>query len=350
MAGRAGTKLERGYTLDWWTPTSLYRYNALMVSAFYGLERWDFREYYDIPRKNFLFVADSGGFQIFSQRVHIEPEDILRWQEKNVDVGITLDVPPQDLSPNIIGDFDTFKDAARRSKRHYEVMHRNWKEEIELLKVIHGATPDRLDFWRKTVEDLEFSGYAFSPKPINVQTTALVLAYAREIGAKKVHIFLGSGEKVTPVMVYAKKWFDRLTFDSSSFSISGARYQRYFLPYKLSKSIAFGGQYKGKIKRLPCSCPVCQLATIDDLRVEKGSYATKTASLPGGLIALHNLYVYLQYYHFLTALTDYKELFRSFLEDRGLPTTVKMLDFLDFADEAGFYDAYNKFFGRTTLF
>jgi len=326
------------FTLDWWTKTAMFNYDALMISTFYGLEKSNFREYYNIPRKNFLLFADSGGFQIFSQKIKIEPLYVLKWQERNVDVGLTLDVPPLDASQNVVGDFDTFKRAAEQSKRNYLIAHRNWNEKLELLKVIHGSSPSRLDYWKKTVEDLEFSGYAFSPKPVCAETVAIVLAYAKEIGAKKIHIFLGSGEVVTPIMIYARKFFDRLTFDSSSFSSAGARYRRYYLPYKISRGISFGGGYNGKIKNLPCSCPVCQLATVKDMNAE--------GSLPGGLIALHNLYVYLQYYHFLTNLSDDEELYKAFLNDRGLKTTVRMLDFLDYSAEVGFYDAYNTVFEK----
>ena len=75
---RVEEKISNEYTLDWWTPTSLFHYNSLMVSTFYGLEREDFREYYEIPRKDFLLVTDSGGFQIFSQKVAIEALQVLQ--------------------------------------------------------------------------------------------------------------------------------------------------------------------------------------------------------------------------------------------------------------------------------
>ena len=223
-------------------------------------------------------------------------------------------------------------------------MHKVWAGKLELLKVIHGSNPKQLNYWFEVVKDLEFSGYSFSPKPVNVKTVATVLGYAKDIGAKKVHIFLGSGETVTPIMVYAGKWFDRLTFDSSSFSTAGARYRRYYLPYKVTRGISFGKNYKGGLKELPCTCPVCQLATVRDMLVQKKSDETfgDTASLPGGLIALHNLYVYLRYYNFLRKLSDDNEAYKDFLLNRGLKKTVDMLNFLDRCESVGFMDAYSK--------
>ncbi|TRZ53206.1 MAG: hypothetical protein D4S01_01695 [Dehalococcoidia bacterium] len=336
-------KIEREYSLDWWSHSSIFRYNALMVSSFYGMKWGNFRQFYNIPKNDFLFVADSGGYQVSTQKVAIEPTEVLNWMEANVDVGMTLDVPPLDMSLKVVGNFENFKLAARHSKRNYEIMHKNWNGKPELLKVIQGGTADRLDYWYNFTKELEFSGLAFSPKPVNEETVAITLAYANHVGAKKVHVFLGTSENISPITIYAKKFFDRLTFDSSTCSSSATRFRNYFLPYNLSKSITFGGQYRDKLKHLPCSCPVCKLATIDDFRIEKGSHATKTASLAGSLIALHNIYVYLQYYDFLTALSDDEEAYRTFLQSRGLNNTVNMLDFLDLAEQVGFYDAYNKF-------
>lgn len=345
MAGLAGAKPEDGYSLDWWTDSAIFRYPSLMVSAFYGMDNWNFRQFYNIPKNDFLLVADSGGYQVSTQKVTIEPTEVLSWMEANVDVGMTLDVPPP-MSSKVVGISKNFKLAAQHSKRNYEIMYRNWDGKLELLKVIHGWTPEQLDYWHNLTKEYDFSGLAFSAKPFTEERVAIVLAKANDFGAEKVHIFLGTGETTSPLIIYAKRFFDRLTFDSSSFSRSGAIYRQYWLPTRLSKSIDFGKQYKGKLKRLPCSCPVCQLATIDDFRVEKGSHEPKPASLPGGLIALHNLYIYLQYYHFLAALSDDEEFYRSSLHDQGLNKTVEMLDFLDLAEDVGFYDAYKKFFGR----
>jgi len=334
-------KEDISFTLDWWTKNAMFNYDALMISTFYGLEKWNFREYYKIPRKNFLLVADSGGFQISTQKVEIEPLHILKWMEANVDVGMTLDVPPSDMSLKVVGTFENFKRGARNSKRNYDIMYRNWDGKLDMLKVIHGTNPEWLDYWYNLMKDYEFSGLAFSPKPLTVESVAVTLAYAMHVGAKKAHIFLGTGADITPLTVYAKKFFDRLTFDSSSFSISGAKFRSYFLPYKLSKSIDFGGKYKGEFKNLPCTCPVCQLATIKDFNAE--------GSLPGGLIALHNLYVYLQYYYFLTNLSDDRKTYVSFLQTQNLDNTIMMLDFLDLSNEIGFYDAYNEFFKKEKI-
>jgi hypothetical protein len=331
-------KEKLSFTLDWWTKSAMYNYDALMISTFYGLDKWNFREYYKIPRKNFLLVADSGGYQISTQKVQIEPERVLKWMEDNVDVGMTLDAPPLDMSLKVVGSFENFKRGARKSKRNYDIMYRSWNGKLDLLKVIHGSKPKWIKYWYDQMKDFEFSGLAFSPKPLTVESVAINLAFAKHVGAKKVHIFLGTGADISPLTIYAKKFFDRLTFDSSSFSIAGARYRSYYLPYKFSKTIEFGGKYKGNFKHLPCTCPVCQFATVKDMNDE--------GSLPGGLIALHNLYVYLQYFYFLKCLSDDKETYVSFLKTQELDNVIRMIDFLDLSADIGFYDAYDKFFKK----
>jgi len=330
----------REYSLDWWTDTALYYYDSLLVSAYYGMEKWDFREFYKIPRKNFLFVSDSGGWQVVTQSVKIEPIDLLKWMEHNADFGLTLDVPPVDpISKKTYLDdqFEGFKKTAELSRRNYEIMHRHWKEnDFQLLKVIHGVGPRQLDYWYRQVEDLEFSGLAFSPHPPSEQNIAILLAYGRDKGAKKVHIFTGTGIETTPIVIYGRKYFDQLTYDSSAFSTQGAALRAYFVPYDLGQKILFGKSYNSTLKQLPCNCPVCQLATVDDLN--------SPGSVPGGLIALHNLWVYLMYCVFLDSITESKDIFIEYLRRNNLTETIKAVRFLDLSEEVGFYDAYNRIY------
>jgi len=333
---RTSEKFKKEYTLDWWTESALFNYSALLVSAYYGMDIWEFREHYKIPRKDFLFIADSGGWQITTQKVKIDAHDILRWQEHNADVGLTLDVPPVYAeSRKVYTDMADFQHCVEMSKKNCEIMHRSWKsEDLELLKVIHGVEPEQLDIWYKAHEDLEFSGLAFSPKPPNEMSIATLLAYGIEKEAKKVHMFTGTGLGTSPVVIYAKKYFERLTYDSSTFSSQGAKMRAYFMPQDLSGRIMFGRAYNSTFKRLPCTCPVCQLSTIDDMNAE--------GSCPGGLIALHNLWVYLMYCNFIDSLADSKPDLMEYLRKNEQYDAIKAIEFIDLSIDIGFYDAYNK--------
>ena len=173
-------KIEREYSLDWWSHSSIFRYNALMVSSFYGMKWGNFRQFYNIPKNDFLFLADSGGYQVSTQKVAIEPTEVLNWMEANVDVGMTLDVPPLDMSLKVVGTFENFKLAARHSKRNYEIMHRNRQsEDLKLLKVVHGYSLKELHQFHEAVKDIEFDGHAFGANQNDVRSVGLVLGFAQ---------------------------------------------------------------------------------------------------------------------------------------------------------------------------
>ena len=49
--------------LDWWSENAFFKYDSMLVSAYYGREIPNYRDFYHIPRKNFTLFGDSGGFQ-----------------------------------------------------------------------------------------------------------------------------------------------------------------------------------------------------------------------------------------------------------------------------------------------
>jgi tRNA-guanine family transglycosylase len=331
-----------GFTLDWWTDTAIFNYDALLVSAFYGLDHPDFREYYGIPRDNFIFVGDSGGYQIWTQKVQIEPTDILRWQENNVDIGLTLDVPP----PSPVVNWKDFEYAAKQTYRNSEIMHRNRQsEDILMYKVIQGDNQKEMDYWWDVMSDLEFDGISIAPRPPNAEKMAIGLGFAMSKGVKNIHVLLGTGGGTIPTIIYARKYFDLLTVDSSSFSSAGAIYRSYYLPFNISQTLAFGKQFNGELKELPCDCPVCQVSSVKDMNLTKNDQDTggrSMASISGGLIALHNLYMVLRHHHFLEKLSDDRENFISYLRTQGLDEAIAGIEFLDSVNERGFEDVYKE--------
>jgi len=80
---------------------------------------------------------------------------------------------------------------------------------------------------------------------------------------------------------------------------------------------------------------VCRLATIDDYNGE--------GSVPGGLLALHNLFVTLQYLDFLTALADSYDDYMTFLRGVGDPDSIQGVEFLQSVYENDIYYAMDKF-------
>jgi hypothetical protein len=66
------------------------------------------------------------------------------------------------------------------------------------------------------------------------------------------------------------------------------------------------------------------------------------ASISGGLIALHNLYMVLRHHHFLEKLSDDRENFISYLRTQGLDEAIAGIEFLDSVNERGFEDVYKE--------
>ena len=331
------TKFE-GYTLDWWTPTSIFNYDMLLVSAFYGMDIWDFREHYKIPRDDFTLLADSGGFQIYSQGIKIDPVNLLRWIEKNADIGLTLDVPPL-MDGSIAHDRSTehqFDLSIKKTRENYELMESNRQSnDLILLKVIHGFSVKEQRKFYKAMKGIEFDGHAIGSNPSDLTSLASVLGFIQTVESERIHVFLSTGVFSAPIIIYAKRFFKNLTFDSAAFSLTGARFRKFWLPYQIQRGISFGESYTATLKNIPCSCPVCRLSTIDDFNSK--------VSIPGGLIALHNLWLFLEYINTLQALADSPDDYVEFVSRLGKPETTKMVKFLRCVEENDFEFALKKF-------
>ena len=326
------------FKLTWWEQTSFYYYDAMLISAFYGMKWWDYREYFNIPRENFTLVGDSGGFEQLTQKVRIDPIDVLRWEERNVDIGFALDVPPKDpITHAPATDPAHFLRCAEQTKRNTEIMvkHReNFK--MKFYKVLQGGDREQLDLWWKYIADFDTDGLCSSPQPAQQPLpTALHIGYALSKDIKNLHILLGSGMNVTPVNIYGSQFFDTYTFDSSSYG-QGTMTRDYWLPNNLNESINFGRSNDNKFIQLPCDCPVCQHTTATDMKAE--------GSEPGAIISLHNLYNYVRSINFLKALTQDEEFYFDYVKKHFPDNTYRALCFIRDCKEGDFDLAYNKYF------
>ena len=190
--------------------------------------------------------------------------------------------------------------------------------------------------FHSAVKDIQFDGHAFGANQNDPKTVALVLGFAQTIEKERVHMFLLTGRYIVPIVIFAKRFFNHLTFDSSAFSITGARYRKYYYPDIVGMGIEFGKSYCSTLKELPCTCPVCQLATVEILNSE--------GSLPGGLIALHNLYVSLSYFYTLEKLADSPDKYLEYLRLQKYPEdTINMIEYLRCVEEEDYETANKKY-------
>ena len=304
----------------------------MLCSAFYGMrDKWNYREEYNIP-KDFLLIADSGGFEQATQGIRIEPIDVLKWQENNADIAFTLDVPP--VNPENLkftDDMNYFKKCADQSIRNAECAQKN-RDNIKLYSVLQGHTKEQLDIWSQK-KLTEYDGTALSHKSTHLVWLSVQAMYAKEQGVQNIHVLTGTGYNSVPIIVYLRKHFKQVTFDSSSYGM-GARNMQYNLPYRYH--LFFGRAYNEKVKTLPCDCPICQAISIEDLQTG--------TSISGALISLHNLYNYIQHVNFLDAIVDDEELFSNYIKRHTNEKTQRAYNFLTSCEKIGFDDTYTKFF------
>lgn len=324
------------YSLNWWSPNSLFKYDAMLCSAFYGMEdkvaslRGGYREHYQIP-EDFLLIADSGGFEQCTQNIRIDPIEVLKWQEENANVAFTLDIPPVNpTSLALTEDLEYFKKCAEASQRNADKALSN-RQKIELYYVLQGHKKEELDIWMGDINPDEYDGLALSFKSVNEPVWLAVQAcYAKEMGIEKVHVLTGTGWNVVPIIHLLKRYFKQVTFDSSSYGV-GARLMKYNLPYRYH--ILFGRSYNEKIVELPCDCPVCEKITVDDFQTGD--------STAGALISLHNLCVYFRHLKFLNGIVQDDDLFFGYISKHCTDETVRAWRFFKDFDDMGFDKAYN---------
>lgn len=335
----------KSYKLAWWGEGSIIQHNALLMSAFYGMKWWDFRDHFKIPRKNFTLVADSGGFQQNTTGERIDPVAVLKWQEMNADIGFILDIPPKDPVTGIATkDLNHLTKCAVQTALNAERALRNRKNEDMLLYgILQGGDPEQFKIWIKEFDsrELEFDGYCASLQPpSDPMQVALHTTFLHNYGIKKVHIFGGTGADVTPVIIYAAKLFDLFTFDSSSYAV-GSKFRKYFLPnLTMRDSIHFATKSEGatKIKNLPCDCPVCQISSV--------KHMFSDGSVPGALISLHNLYIYIRFLNMLTYLSDDDDAYLEYVTKYSTKETIRALNFIKDYTEIGYEEVNKKYFKK----
>lgn len=116
-------------------------------------------------RASSFLICDSGGYQIASRRLNLRNKDrlsILRWMERNADVGMTLDVPTGPLLKSGYA-FKSFKDCLDETERNLQLFQEcRTPGQIRLLNVLQGNTKQQSDTWYDAVKNYDFEGWAFA--------------------------------------------------------------------------------------------------------------------------------------------------------------------------------------------
>ena len=333
IEGQRSKEHFKQYSLTWWEDSSIFKYNAMLCSAFYGMQDklggWTYRERYRIP-KDFLLIADSGGFEQKNSDIRLLASDVIKWQENNADIGFTLDVPPVDANLQFTTDNDYFKKCADATINNSKTAL-SYRKKMTLYYVMQGHTTDQLEYWSNNMLS-QFDGCALSHKSKFLVWLAVQAMFVKEKGIKNIHVLTGTGKLSLPIIVYLRKHFKQVTFDSSSYG-TGARLRSYNADH--GYHLLFGDSYNNKVQTLPCDCPVCQIVSIKDFQVKD--------SVAGALISLHNLYTYIRHINFLNSIVDDDEIFNHYISHHTSQRTQEAINFIKKCEDIGFEKAYKDF-------
>lgn len=360
MENRSFLKLKDGdrkYDISWWRldendePLSFYYYPYLLVSYWYGKDNDDFRAKFGMPPKDkFEICGDSGGFQVVTQNVTVDPIECLRWQEKNCNWGFTLDIPPLLRVGDGANSWSLAKggelvSCQEKTAKNAKIMYDAWEDDdYEMVFVAHGYRWKQMmnarEVLKKTTElDFgDFSGISISCKDSHALNIAQGCLYGINNldDGQRFHYLGLSGYKTTMILIYAFTYRPdiNLTMDSSSYGSQGNIRRVYWMD-DMKNVLEFGKNNTSYIKNLPCNCPICRVVLNPEVLRNPGS-------LPGGLISLHNLYVYVNFVEKLKALsTNPIELRRYII--KNVPSLKTALDFIDLSMDKGFDMAFDRY-------
>jgi tRNA-guanine family transglycosylase len=338
----------KDYDNLWWTDKSFFKYNRLLCSAYHNIKIKDFKTKYHINDDIKVF-GDSGGFQLFSSKgqIKIDAKEIVHWQIKNCDYGMTLDYPTADYTSGDRGsgkglrtkecstsEFYKRLDYTINNNKIYAQEIEKHKSNLKIYNIIQTSSNDatKTKYWFDKIKDFPFYGYAIGAKPsTDVLLHAKNMAFLLDNNVtKNVHVLGASGFQTMIFLTYASNFIKNLTCDTTSYG-NGGRFLLFCLPTTGTKTRIRLHDFN--IKSIPCNCPVCSNITLKE-------YLNKDA-VSGNLLNLHNLYEYLSFIKILNSIKQDRELLLKM--GKNHPTLIKAFDYLDYSIKNGFTKTLNKY-------
>ena len=243
-----------------------------------------------LPHESYI-VADSGGFQLMMGRFDwLDPKCLIDWYNRNIDLGMVLDVPthglksPEDIltsarAQRAITDF--LKSEARSDLEFFNILHGHGDVKRKFAEVVHDD-----DITRLAMGGLYAGSY--------LRTIADSFSMIKENCHHYKHYhFLGvfNLQQVIPFLRFSSKMPDTLFTSDASTAVQNANSKSYALHPTLDSKWTFydvglnnPNLYPTEHAHLPCSCQVCStLKYMDTLSVIGGAMITH-------ILAHHNIY------------------------------------------------------------
>lgn len=315
----------------------------------------NFTEFYSQTKKNWSSICDSGGFQLGSGGINfIDPESLAKWYKKNVDVGITLDVPPRSVKDDDLR-YRSAKVQANNNKVILDILKGS---STQMMNISHGKTISQQlkyhDVVFSTKSDKLAVGGLMGTKLSNLLTFCQVVYHPEFNQHYKHYHYLGSfNSKIIPSLVWlAKLQNDKnktLVTSDASTAIQLALQKGYqFLPMQSEalRNLDFQSNKKKPIlsmrsteRRLPCNCPVCSVIKYVDV------FNQFNGNIHMLFMTMHNLFVMQSHSKFLNDLArnlsfeEYYDAIRHQQKSFRAPETLLGLSFLNMVEHRGMKDA-----------
>lgn len=245
-------------------------------------------------KHNQIIMCDSGGFQVKNEKFnYISPKALIDWYNENVDIGMSLDIPPAGSSwPGMI------RRMALAQKRNNEIMLEHKRDDLILMNVLHGETLDDVNLFRSIVETDEIDrvgigGAYYHTVLQSIDHACRIITSGKSY--KHYHLLgVSNIRQLYPIMRMASKGIAPLITSDSSTFLQEAVNRGYFLwgsvdsPPRYHK-IGDKTNRPNAFKTLPCNCIVCSTIKYGDI------FSVFNGNTLAFLLMLHNLYSFTSY-------------------------------------------------------
>jgi tRNA-guanine family transglycosylase len=248
----------------------------------------------DREGKHAQLMVDSGGFQLYAGTTDfVDPMSVIQTHNLHGDLGMVLDIPVPDKA-----DKELAKRLAWVQNKNTELMLKHKRDDLNLINILHGESPEIYKMYRKEVErdELNHVAFGFARRGSNPlrgirKVTDLLTMDGKKY--KHYHI-LGISDlvKTLPLMWLAKMNVAPLiTADSSTPVRNAANGLYHSVRSPLAKiEVSRKWSYQSRLTTLPCGCAVCsRLKYSDALPHISGALMTR-------VLTFHNLMEHIKYF------------------------------------------------------
>jgi len=308
-----------------WGKDTLFKYDKLLYSSHYIKERYKKlsggESYFDSIGYDGLRMLDSGGFQVRSLGIELNPQDVIDvYKRERADVGFILDEPlNKEFSKELI--------ESNHNKVKEMVKLKHLIPDTCLLNICHGVGIERKKIHYETIKEFnnDLDGWSVSgtqaiPPIFHAWSFMYLLEHDKTLKDKRFH-FLGlTGNKALPVIYYLGKLnlVKYISFDSTKYGREGIMADMRN-PAFLGERLSIGNMAKGNlVSNKWCPCPICQNISME--RMQKDS----------NFVILHNLYWEIQKMNFFDSFETSEGLKRYVMEmpifDEKTRVAIKFID------------------------